>query len=491
MRLRGRGDGGMKGRRAIIDIGSNTVRLVVYGPPDRAPAVLINEKVTARLGKGLADNGLLTEKSMAAALTALRRFVTLLKLDGVRDVETVATAAARDAGNGPAFLEAVRALGLKPRLLSGEEEAVTSAMGVAGAFAGAKGIVADLGGGSLELVHIDDGVCEHGTSLPFGTLRLPALRTGGTAKFAQRVKKALSGAEWHCAPGETLYLVGGSHRALARHAMHRTGWPLDDPHGFAIAPETMLDICRRVQRRDLGSEPAGPPAGRLASLPDTAALLAVVIGELRPERLIFSSWGLREGLLYRSLPGAIRAQDPLLAGITAFAGQMGCPPDVAARVAAWTRPALAMKGEKRETLRLAATLLALASQRVEPNLRGEHILDWAMRKRWIGADPEARAMMAACALANAGRGVLPDRFVGLASPAALEEAAAWGLAIRLCRRFSGLSARALAAGSLEIGDGRLTLSLQPPADALVSEVVDKDLRGLADRLGLEPRLVVT
>ena len=176
--------------RAIIDIGSNTVRLVIYGGPRRAPTVLYNEKVTARLGKGVADNGKLAEKGMAAALSALGRYATILRLRGITDVQTVATAAARDASNGADFLARVAALGLEPRLLSGEEEAVTSAHGVQAAFPGAFGVVGDLGGGSLELIDIVGDTCTHGTSLPLGTLRLPALRTGGPAKFASRVRKA-------------------------------------------------------------------------------------------------------------------------------------------------------------------------------------------------------------------------------------------------------------------------------------------------------------
>ena len=137
--------------RAIIDIGSNTVRLVIYGGPARAPEVLHNEKVTARLGKGVAENGKLGQRAMSTALASLARYRTLLELKGIAEVDVVATAAARDAVNGPEFLAQIRALGLTPRLLSGEEEAITSAHGVIGAFPRAQGVVGDLGGGSVEL----------------------------------------------------------------------------------------------------------------------------------------------------------------------------------------------------------------------------------------------------------------------------------------------------------------------------------------------------
>src|ERR1700712_478728 len=176
MALRNRIRAGMDQRRAVIDIGSNTVRMVIYAGPPRAPSVVFNEKVTAKLGKALAETGLLSDKAAGAALSALARYAVLLKVQGITKVETVATAAVRDAANGPEFLAKIAALGLSPRLLSGQEEAVTSAWGVLAAFPDAHGIVADLGGGSLELTDIAGDTCEHGVSFPWGSLRLRALR---------------------------------------------------------------------------------------------------------------------------------------------------------------------------------------------------------------------------------------------------------------------------------------------------------------------------
>ncbi|HEX7751870.1 MAG TPA: exopolyphosphatase [Novosphingobium sp.] len=470
----------MTAERAIIDIGSNTVRLVVYGGPARAPTVLLNEKVTAKLGKGLAENGRLSDKAMKVALAALGRYALLLRLRGVERVETVATAAARDATNGEDFLARVRALGLAPRLLSGEQEAVTSAMGVIGALPGAKGVVADLGGGSLELIHVEGGRSWHGASLPFGTLRLPGLRAQGPVRFSRGIVKALDAAEWHCAPGEALYLVGGSHRALARVAMHAAGWPIDDPHAFELSPQAALKTCRLVLADALPPAIPGLSASRRASLPAAAALLAVLVRELKPARLVFSAWGLREGLMYAALPAAEQALDPLLAGAFAFGQALGCAPADAAAIAGWTAPVAA--GD--ETLRLAATLLALVSQRIEPNLRAGHIMDGALRKRWIGIDAPGRAQIAACALANAGRAAPAEALGRLAPADRLREAAGWGLAMRLCRRFSGLSAKVLAGSALSVEDGALTLTMQEAYAPLYTEMVEKDLKALAEHLGL-------
>lgn len=477
----------MTEQRAIIDIGSNTVRMVIYGGPPRAPMVLFNEKVTARLGRGVADSGMLSTKSKGAALAALGRFATLIKLHDVRSVKTVATAAVRDAGNGAVFLEAVTALGLSPRLLSGEEEAIASATGVIGAFPGARGVVADLGGGSLELVHVDGQLCEHGTSLPLGALRLPQLRGDGPVKFGQRIHKVVKSAKWQCPASETLYLVGGSHRAFARFAMQALNWPLDDPHGFELAPDDALRICRMVLRARAPEAIPGLAPSRQASLPDTAALLKVLLKEIRPERLVFSSWGLREGLLHASLSPAARAQDPLLAGVSKFAAVIGVSTADAAMVAGWTAAANPADGAHHENLRLAATMLALGAQRLEPNLRAQHAAEWALRKRWIGVDAEGRAVMAACILANCGRNAIsPVGLERLASPESLREAQAWGLAIRLCRRFSGVSPQALANSKLSVEGGQLILSVQQGFSALYTDTIEKDLRALADKLGLQP-----
>ena len=470
---------------AVIDIGSNTIRLVIYGGPPRAPAVLHNEKITARLGRGVAESGKLGDRAKVAALATLGRYAMLVRLRGITDVQTVATAAVRDAADGPEFLEKVRALGLSPRLLSGEEEAITSATGVAGAFPGAKGIVADLGGGSLEIVHVDGMHCEHGVSLPLGSLRLPQMRAAGAAKFGRRVRHMVHATEWQCAPGEALYLVGGSHRALARYAMHQTKWPLDDPHAFELSAEAAAKLCRSILR---GKPPTAVPGladSRIASLPDAAALLAALLREIRPARVIFSSWGLREGLVFMGLDRKVQSQDPLLIGVAAFAGTMGIDAASAEIVSGWAARAARGSRSGDERLRLSATLLALAEQQVEPNLRAAQAMDWALQKRWIGVDDEGRAMIAACMLANARRQA-PAGLQRLASPERLREAQAWGLAIRLCRRFSGVNRQALENSTLTVSGRKLVLSVNEPFAALYTDPVARDLLALAERLGLQP-----
>jgi len=490
--------------RAVIDIGSNTVRMVIYSGSPRAPDVWLNEKVTARLGRELATTGRMPDKAMDVALAGLARFAALIEDIGVADVATVATAAVRDAANGAAFLERVRALGLDPRLLSGEEEARVSAMGVIGAFPRARGLVADLGGGSLELVAVEDGACRQGASLPLGTLRLPALRAAGEAAFNKAVAAELAKVRWAQAqPGARpgpLYMVGGTWRAMAAYAMDRMRHPLSDPHGFVLPAIEADRIAKKLMRMtpvELASI-SGISSSRAAGLPDAAAMLRVILAELAPEGLAFSSWGLREGILFEGLPPELREQDPLLAAIAAFGAPRGAAPSVAAMIAAWTADVAsggaggdgARSGAGAERLRLAATMLSLAAARIEPNMRLRHATDWALDKRWVALDHRGRAIIASALRASCGRPEIMPELLSLAGEEALREAAGWGLAVRLCRRIGAGTQISLLTSSLTREAGRLVLWLDPSRAQLASDPVLGDLRALAAWLGLDHDLQI-
>lgn len=488
---------GSAATRAIIDIGSNTVRLVVYGGSMRAPVVLLNEKVTARLGRDIASTGRLADEAVELALRGLARFALLLEDLEVADVEVVATAAVRDATNGPQFVATLSGMGLTPRVLSGEEEAIMSAHGVIGAFPDACGIVADLGGGSLELVRVGDGKVNSASTLPLGTLRLPEHRGDNPADMKKSLEKVIRKGGWDLAgqaPADngTLYLVGGTWRAMAVFAMEASHYPLSDPHGFALDPAGAHDLAVQLAASGEGGL---KPRGRISNmraekLPDAAVLLQVMLARINPSQVMFSSWGLREGLLYERLPPHGRAQDPLLAGISVFANQRGAPPTLATRMAAWTLDAAPAREYGSERLRLAATMLALASMQVEPNVRLPQAMEWALQKRWIGVDDTGRAMMAAAVAANGNRLDLPERVRALASSEALEEAIRWGLALRLARRLGAQSRRSLQVSRLIVRDGALVLKLAESHAALFGIPTEKDMKLLSGRLGLDWQLEI-
>ncbi len=476
--------------RAVIDIGSNTVRLVVYSGARRTPDVWLNEKVTARLGRDLVTTGKIPVEAMDAALSELARFSVILKDLEISDVQCVATAASRDAKNGKKFLDKVRALGIEPRLLSGVEEANISAMGVIGAFPGAKGLVADLGGGSLELVEIGDGTYHHGVSLPLGTLRLPAMREDGDAAFRKTVGKVLAAEKWARKVEGPLYLVGGTWRSLALFAMHRSKYPLTDPHAFRLSNEEASKVAKKLA----GMNPeklasiSGITSTRAESLPDAAAMLRVLLSRLKPDGLIVSAWGLREGLLFKRLEDAARAQDPLLTAITHFTAPRGAALSTATMIAGWTSGVVRPSNQTTEGLRLAAIMLALAQIRLEPNMRLKHSFEWAMDKRWLGLDHRGRALIGA-ALRGACNSPDPtSALLKLASEEDLREAAGWGLAFRLCRRIGAGSRASMLTSSLSRSNGTLTLWLDKSREQLASEHVTADLKALAQWLGCAPEL---
>lgn len=484
-------EGGQKSARdselqAVIDIGSNTVRLVIFGGDPRVPAVVLNEKVQARLGKGLATGGKLSGKSMATALKALQRFTLILQARAISQVHTVATAAVRDAANGGEFLAQVRALGLNPRLLSGEEEALTSALGIAGAFPEARGVVADLGGGSLELVHIAGWTCEHGSSLPLGTLRLPGLRSAAPQKFRREIEQVIAATGSRCQPGEALYLVGGSFRALARYYLHTTHSPLDDPHGFEMQADKARALCRSLQRSAPRQAVPGVSTARLNVLQDTAALLEPLIVATKAERLIFSGWGLREGVVLEGLPTSERQRDPFVCSALGFSGMLGVTGLLPQQTAQWLNPALPDEFIRQERIGAVAAL-GLALRTIEPNLRSATAMNWALHKRWIGLDGAGRAMLAACLLASVNRSV-PDELRKLAKPSQIHAAITWGIAMRLCWRLIGFAPALLSAIKLRNENKALDLWVSESARALLCDSVERDLNQLSRHLGVIPAI---
>ena len=477
---------------AIIDIGSNTVRLVIYGGPPRAPSTLYNEKVTARLGRDLEENGLLSDEAIDLAVTGLERFALLLSDLGIKNVDTVATAAVRDAQNGEEFLARVTSLGLEPRLLSGVDEASLSADGVLGAFPSARGIVADLGGGSLELVPVADGSAGEGRSIPAGTLRLAGIGGGDRDLLRDRLTEKVGQQAPAMADDGDLYLVGGTWRALAVFAREEAGFALTDPHGFILSREEAMTLIETVSRTGIDRIKAIPRVAnsRAEALPEASQLLHVLLEQYDPARVIVSAWGLREGLMMRRLDQYRLAQDPLLAGVVEFAESRGASPMQATRVAGWTVDTVSSLRSGAERLRLASIMLGMAAMQTEPNLRVGQGVDWALHKRWIAVSQEGRAMLAAAICANSNELDLPAAITDLASEEALDEAVTWGLGLRLARRLGAGSARSLDATRLTRGKKSLVLTLAKSHASLYGQATERDLALLANHLGLQPKMRV-
>ncbi len=475
-------------RTAIIDIGSNSIRLVVYQGPPRLPAILFNEKVLAGLGRSLAESGSIDDQAMALAHTALRRFAAVAREMEVSTLRTVATAAVRDASNGGALIAVAEAAGLSVEILPGEKEAEAAGYGVLSGIPQADGIVGDLGGGSLELVRVRRGALLRRASFPLGVLRIAALRDKG--RLDRQVRMLLEEQDWLGAgKGLPFYLVGGSWRALARLDMEATRYPLPVIHQYAMSQETVTRLRRtlaHVGRARLKDVP-GLSAGRIPTLSDAAALLAAMLKHLRSSGTVVSAYGLREGLLYERLSPEQRAADPLIVATRDEGRRSGRFPEHGDLLDRWIAPLFGDDPRADARLRIAACHLADVGWRANPDFRAERGVEIALHGNWVAIDARGRALLAqALWTALGGATDRPAPLAALADDASLRRATQWGLAIRLGQRLSGGLAAPLTRATVRVDGG--ILRLQPGDPALYGETVQKRHRALAAMMGMQAEL---
>lgn len=480
---------------AIVDIGSNSIRLVVFSGAPRIPSIVFNEKVLAGLGQGLGETGRLSDKAQMRALEALRRFRLLIEQMGVKKPRALATAAVRDASNGADFLKAVRAVGFKPQVISGEQEAMLAAEGVISGIPEADGIIGDLGGGSLELAEVSGGEVLSGVSLPLGVLRIGP-PTAETEKWLRKeLKRAAesTGFGARCR-GRPFYMVGGSWRALARLDIIARDYPLPITHHYRMPPSRPEELRKLIRSLDK-AEPGSLrmlTATRIPTLPTAKMILSALVDELEPSELIVSSFGIREGLLYDELSREVRRLDPLIEaardagrGLSRF-GEHGDLLD------SWIAPVFD-DAPAEARIRLAACLLADVAWQAHPDFRAERGVEMALHGNWAGVDACGRVAMAQALFSNFGGGrSFPDaKVAALCPPAMLERAYRWGLAMRLGQRLSGGLASALERSGLSRHDGTVRLTLRKGDEALYGETVARRLERLASALDCKPDVKIS
>ncbi|MDQ3471009.1 MAG: Ppx/GppA family phosphatase, partial [Pseudomonadota bacterium] len=414
----------------------------------------------------------------------LQRFKLLVDHMGAVTTHVVATAAARDASNGRELVADIRRLGLPCRVLSAEQEATLAGLGVISGIPDADGISGDLGGGSLELVDIADGRARTPMSMPLGVLRVDPKGKRARDVLRQAVRAAaFSGA----ARGRTLYLVGGSWRSLARIDMIATDYPLPIIHQYRMAPERAAELRRIVDPKDPRWTAAIAPA-RLASSPAAAMLLAMLVEELRPARIMVSAFGIREGLLYSALSAKQRSFDPLTAAAREMSNADRRVETLGDSLDAW------IAGGFEDTaallpIRLAACLLAHLAWQANPEFRADRAVEQALHANWVGIDGCGRVMMAQALSSAFGRDKLPDpRLAELCKPRDLLRARQWGLAIRTAQRLSGGIKAVLHETRLHVSGGALQLEVPRKEGDLVNDGVLRRLSRLAASMDLKPQV---
>jgi exopolyphosphatase/guanosine-5'-triphosphate,3'-diphosphate pyrophosphatase len=486
---------------AIIDIGSNSVRLVAYEGLTRVPTPIYNEKVLCGLGRNVAITGRLDDKAVACAVRALARFRVLCDTLDVADTRVLATAAARDATNGPAFLEAAQgACGHPIELLSGAREAQLSAFGVVSGFYRPDGVVGDLGGGSLELVDVAGAQVGEGMTLQLGGLALQDL-SGGSLKKAQRiVREALTQApQLRTLNGRSFYAVGGTWRALARLHMASRGYPLHVMHGYTLAPQDGLDFLQLVERVDAGTlkDIESVSEARRPLLAYGAIVLQEILRAGKPNKLEISALGVREGLLYECLDTSDRAADPLLAAARELNLLRSRSPHHGEELRGWTDRFFASSGieetEGERRLRHTACLLADVGWRAHPDYRGEQSFNLIAYAAFIGIDHPGRAYLALSVLFRHD-GVSLDkaasRMRDLAGPRLVERARLLAALMRIADPVSVALAGILPRTPLLVRDGRIVLELPADKAPLASERLLNRMRQLGKLMSLGAQIEV-
>jgi exopolyphosphatase / guanosine-5'-triphosphate,3'-diphosphate pyrophosphatase len=482
---------------AVIDIGSNSVRLVVYEGLTRSPTPIFNEKVLAGLGREVQSTGLLAADAVEKALTAIKRFRALCDRMEVEKVWAIATAACRDATNGPAFVaEAERACRTKIEVLSGKREAELSALGVISGFHKPDGIVGDLGGGSLELTEVHGLRIRGGVTLPLGGLALQDISSKSIKKAEKIVEKALAGADLlDRGKGRTFYAIGGTWRALARLHMWQHGYPLHVMHGYVIPAKEAFEfssLVHRVNPETLSRIEVVTDARR-PLLAYAALVLENLVGLAKPKDVMISALGVREGLLYSLLNASERDKDPLLAAASELNVLRSRSPAHGDELIAWTDRFMASSGldetadERR--LRHAACLLADIGWRAHPDYRGEQSLNIIANAAFVAVDHPGRTFLA-LAVFFRHVGLVDDelspRLRELASSRVLDRARVLGAALRVAYLVSASTTGVLPKTPLAAERGKLVLRFDHGFKALAGERVFVRLRQLARLIGREP-----
>jgi len=479
-------------RRAVVDIGSNSVRLVIYDGPRRAPIPVCNEKALCGLGREIGDDGSLNPDAVADALATLARFAGLLKAHGGPVTHTIATAAVREARDGAKFVAKVKKLGFDVSVLTGAEEATLAALGIVSFEPGAAGLAGDMGGGSLELIQLKDGSVGDSESLSIGPLTIMKLTGGEIAQAHAPIDKALDSVKW-LKPGkfDTLYTVGGAWRALARIHMRLRSYPLSVLHHYELSAKQAVEICDLVaqqSRRSLEEIP-GIARRRLDTLPYAALVLKSVMQRTGAKRMVVSAAGVREGILYRELDKAERKIDPLIAASRFYAARMAPDPSYGDAVTAVTAPLFADASDREMRLIKAVCQLVDIAAFFHPDHRGRHAFNMVLHAPVAGLSHEDRVFMAlALYRRHQGRtAALPnEQALGLLSWDGQQRATRLGLAIRFAALYSLQVAAPLENCRLELKDGELIFRARAAQQILMGETSRKRLASLAAAFDATP-----
>ena len=485
---------------AVIDIGSNSVRLVIYRVEGRSIWPIFNEKVLAGLGRDLLATRTLHPGGMKDTLIALRRFKAILEPYDLGQVHVVATAAIRDASDGPAFVDIIRAVtGFVVRTLSGAEEAYYSAQGVHCGHLDAKGVVGDLGGSSLELINLDGEETGRGVTLPLGPFALGAPRPVDLDRTAATIAAQLGPLRDRFTGGQ-FHAVGGAWRNLAQIWMISKDYPLHVIQQFELPAREVVSVCSLIAGQSPSSleKIAGVSKRRLENIAYAALVLQGLIETFKFESLCFSAFGLREGLLFDSLDDRLKHDDPLIAGCAALGKQLGINDDLGVALGRWAQnfydsaDNALVEAPDAKLVRAAAKLSDIGA-RLHPDHRADLVCEQVLRAPIPGQTHANRVFLAAALFtrysgdAFENQPALIRRILG---PEKHQLATQLGLLLRLGCDLSAKSAKLLGHAQVRQNGLQLILSARTGwEDLLLGEQTRRRARALAQALKLSLNII--
>lgn len=490
---------------AVVDIGSNSVRLVIYEGAVRAPTPVFNEKILCGLGRAVATTGSLDEEAAERAIWALRRFAVICRVIGVKNIRAIATAAVREAKNGKDFIiRAEAALGGPIEVLSGEKEARLAAQGIMMGFVDADGIAGDLGGGSLELIDLAEDRLREAVTLPLGGLRLIGTTGNKIDKAGDAIDTALDTVPWLSdGEGRTFYAVGGTWRALAKLHMDQTGYPLRIMHGYRLSTRQVLEFCEQIRKAKKLQDLPGIQniaRARREVLPYGALVLERLLKRLQSRQVVFSVFGIREGLIYSVLPAHERRRDPLISFCEDYADLRSRSLEHAHELCRWTdqlfaAPDLEETADERR-LRHAACLLSDVGWRAHPDYRGEQSVNTIAHAGLGGVDHAGRIFLALSIYyrhetSDAGGNRLSDRIRGLVSRRVQRRARIIGAAVRAAHMLSIGMAGVIDETPLEHENGKLVWTIPSHYAGLDGERLRRRFETLAGLVGREAEIRIS
>lgn len=478
-------------RVGVLDVGSNSVRLVVFDGAARSPAYFFNEKILCGLGAGINETGRLNPEGRVRAMAAIKRFKLIAEGMHLPPLSAVATAAVRDAEDGPAFrAEVEAATGIKLYVIDGEEEARYSAQGVLLGWPGASGLMCDIGGSSMELAEISSGEVGKRVTSGLGPLKLSGM-PGGKKALKALIKDTMQGLAAEMGTHQDrLYLVGGSWRAIAKLDMLRRGYPLWVLHEYRMTPKELGKTLDWIARTDLeiARQQTSTSAARMALVPVAALVLKRLIQTFHPKVIAISAYGIREGLLYEQMPEKLRARDPLIEAARFYEKKDARLPGFGKGLFAFLYPLFKNENEAHRRIIKAACLMHDVSWRAHPDYRHEVTFEAATRANLGGMTHEERVFLGVALLhryKNSREDCHFKEVFSILSEKELTKAEVLGKAMRFGAMFAVDKPHEKATLRWRPKKRELHLTIQPDAADLFGEVAEARFASLAQALGAE------